>query len=724
MDIINLSIFIVILINLGLVIFLFYSKQLSKSNNYFRYLGVGIILWCISMVGYRTSNENSVITWAKLLYVSASFIPSTFFIFSLVFPNYSINRFKIFSIIVINILLIFIIVFGNNIINDVYLFDNKENQIEFGKYYFLYILYTLSFFALAFRTLMFKYFKLQGVEQLQLKYIIIGSVFSANVAMIANLILPTLNIFKFNWLGQISTMIWLIFVSYAIVRYRLFDIKYLYSKVIFYTIAIIPPYLVFFSLAYIYETNFGTSLNTAAYIVGIPIAFFFAVFNKWLNNKLEAYLFERILYKGLNPYKVYNDFTKKSHHIYDLENLYIKISEIFDKYLGIKYFRIITKNEIYNDKFLEDLMVYWKNSEFEQFILQEIDYIYRNKNLEFYKVVNKYMVDNNIAIIAPLNIKNELLGIVIINNRENNQYFDIYDLEVIENFLSTMSLVVQRITLYNQIEAQNANLSQDIDKATKKIQKQVIDLEEALRKEKDMMDILGHELRTPLSTSRNAILLIDTLVNNSQDGSIKIDMIRKYVDIAKENIRREVRLLETVLSSTRIENGKMQIIYAEVEANDVVGDSITSFQEKAEQKGLKLKMKVPKHKVYVKVGREQIQEVIDNLVSNAVKYTEKGEIEVNLEENEDKVIFAVKDTGIGVPKEEIKNLGKKFHRVDMYVDSSEERNGEVKIVRPGGTGIGLYVSFELVKMMGGKVEIESEVAKGSTFKVIFPKFSK
>jgi signal transduction histidine kinase len=320
--------------------------------------------------------------------------------------------------------------------------------------------------------------------------------------------------------------------------------------------------------------------------------------------------------------------------------------------------------------------------------------------------ITKYatkITKTKISMCFPIIHGEKVLGALYLANDKKFNSFEIMFLKLVANLIG-IALINARTFVHKELA--------------------IKDLEEALRKEKDMMDILGHELRTPLSTSRNAILLIDTLVNNSQDGSIKIDMIRKYVDIAKENIRREVRLLETVLSSTRIENGKMQIIYAEVEANDVVGDSITSFQEKAEQKGLKLKMKVPKHKVYVKVGREQIQEVIDNLVSNAVKYTEKGEIEVSLEENEDKVIFAVKDTGIGVPKEEIKNLGKKFHRVDMYVDSSEERNGEVKIVRPGGTGIGLYVSFELVKMMGGKVEIESEVAKGSTFKVIFPKFSK
>lgn len=85
------------------------------------------------------------------------------------------------------------------------------------------------------------------------------------------------------------------------------------------------------------------------------------------------------------------------------------------------------------------------------------------------------------------------------------------------------------------------------------------------------------------------------------------------------------------------------------------------------------------------------------------------------------VKFSVIDTGEGIPKEDIPNLGKKFFRSRMYLDSSSDNN--MKVVRPGGTGIGLYVVFNLVKMMSGRVEIQSEVNKGSTFSVYLPKLS-
>jgi signal transduction histidine kinase len=112
-------------------------------------------------------------------------------------------------------------------------------------------------------------------------------------------------------------------------------------------------------------------------------------------------------------------------------------------------------------------------------------------------------------------------------------------------------------------------------------------------------------------------------------------------------------------------------------------------------------------------------EIIDNLVGNAVKYTKQGSVTIQTEYDDENVKVSVIDTGDGISQEEIVKLGQKFHRVDNYTGNG----GDVEIVRPGGTGLGLFVVFGLVKLMHGKIWVESEVGKGSKFIFTLPRYN-
>lgn len=119
-----------------------------------------------------------------------------------------------------------------------------------------------------------------------------------------------------------------------------------------------------------------------------------------------------------------------------------------------------------------------------------------------------------------------------------------------------------------------------------------------------------------------------------------------------------------------------------------------------------------------------MQEVLDNFVSNALKYTMKGNVEISWEEITDskglpQIKVNVKDSGIGIPEEDIAKLGRKFFRARQYIS---ENQGDVDI-KVSGTGLGLYVSFELVKIMGGEIKVTSKLGEGSTFSFTLPKYT-
>jgi len=247
---------------------------------------------------------------------------------------------------------------------------------------------------------------------------------------------------------------------------------------------------------------------------------------------------------------------------------------------------------------------------------------------------------------------------------------------------------------------------------------QTTQLQQTLDKERDMLDILGHELRTPMSIARNAISL---LKSNIKKDTLTDEKLNKYVDMAYENIRRETKLLETMLSTAKLDKGDIGLNLEKVDLNDVVNDSLEGLTKKANDKGLQLSFN-PKEQIYIYVDRTRIQEVVDNLIDNAIKYTKKGSVNIEIYKKDDKnAIIKIVDTGIGIPQKDLPNLGQKFFRVNNYLDSSQKDN-TLNVIRPGGTGLGLYVTTNLIKAMNGTFDVHSEVEKGSTFTLIFPLF--
>ena len=248
-------------------------------------------------------------------------------------------------------------------------------------------------------------------------------------------------------------------------------------------------------------------------------------------------------------------------------------------------------------------------------------------------------------------------------------------------------------------------------------QKSVEDLEETLRKERDMIDIIGHELRTPLTSAKTGLEVVKMNIAKEELENKTLD---KYMKNVEESLNREVALLETMLSTTKLDKGELGLSYQKVNLKEIVGTSYANFDKKAKDKGLELILTPPTRAVHAYCDALRAQEVVDNLIDNSIKYTNKGSITVEIESIDKNVTIKVSDTGVGIAKEDLKNIGNKFFRAKTYLGDGD-KNGN-NLVRPGGTGLGLYVSFNLIESMDGKISIKSVEGEGSTFKVTLPAY--
>jgi len=193
--------------------------------------------------------------------------------------------------------------------------------------------------------------------------------------------------------------------------------------------------------------------------------------------------------------------------------------------------------------------------------------------------------------------------------------------------------------------------------------------------------------------------------------------------MALESTRREITLIETLLSATKIDASRLQLHLEKVDLNDVVRDGIEGQRNLLEQRHIQVNYTSPDEtNFFVFSDRTRTQEIMDNLLSNAIKYTLEGQIDITGWSDESNCWIAVKDTGIGIDREDLLNLGKKFFRAKQYIPKEDEEEDGTKVVRPGGTGLGLYVTFELIRIMSGELYVQSYVGEGSTFVFSLPKY--
>ncbi|HEV2354464.1 MAG TPA: ATP-binding protein, partial [Puia sp.] len=213
---------------------------------------------------------------------------------------------------------------------------------------------------------------------------------------------------------------------------------------------------------------------------------------------------------------------------------------------------------------------------------------------------------------------------------------------------------------------------------------------------------ISHEFRTPLT------LLLGPIEDALRDPE-DVTQNRLRMDVAYRNALRMQKLVNTLLEFSRIEAGRLEGRFSRVDVCILTADLASSFRSAIEKAGMTLNLELEPVTAEVYVDPTMFEKIILNLVSNAFKYTSEGEIDVAVRERNGEVRISVRDTGIGIPEDQLDRIFDRFHRVENAAVRTQE-----------GTGIGLSLVRELVKLHHGRIEVESHLGQGSTFTVVLP----
>ena len=215
---------------------------------------------------------------------------------------------------------------------------------------------------------------------------------------------------------------------------------------------------------------------------------------------------------------------------------------------------------------------------------------------------------------------------------------------------------------------------------------------------------ISHEFRTPLTLMLGPV---ETLLAQRDGSTSAID--RLALETVHRNAIRLQKLVNALLDFSRIEAGRMSTHFQVTNLAEYTAELSSAFESAMEKAHLRFTVDCPPLSMPVEVDRDMWEKIVLNLLSNALKYTLKGSVAVSLRENAGQLELTVRDTGIGIPQAELPRLFERFHRVA----GAQGRTYE-------GTGIGLALVHELVRLHGGSVKVASELGRGSTFTVTLP----
>jgi len=673
--------------------------------------------------GKPVSIQDISFLMSKISFSSALLSVYLLYLFVRNYPEESTNRIN--AILVSILVLVVLILSWTPLVNKGIDIINGNPNVQYGPLYPFYALVLFSLVVILNLKLIAKFVRSEGQIKAQILFLTIGYLIASIFALLLNLIIPLFTGSSyFSRYGPLSAAFFVITTAYAIVRYRFLDIRILIGRAVYFIILGTILFFVYYFTDLLNSLIWETSGLAKSAAIAIPVSIFFVIFYDQFKSFIQNNVENRLINPDFDPKTVIANFNNVVSSSLSYRRIIVETISVIRRTIrpDREYIFIFSdelrKYEASDREFnfdIQSLKKIWEHSNNASIVFDDLN-VEIPESLEplsnDINVILNEMKRTGIKVIVPIYSPNLVLGMMLIGHRDSDAPYNAVQVEYLESISKLAGLALTRALLFEEVEEFNKTLRKRIRQATKEINDKNKELAEALRKEKDMMDILAHELKTPLTVVKNGIDLMDLKL---QKLNINDPGVERAMTLMKANITKEISLLESILASSKLDNSELKLNMEKVSANDIVLNTYESFKVEADRKKLKLSLTPLDDKMHILADPIRVQQVLDNFVSNAIKYTRKGSVEIGAFDRGQFIEFFVKDTGEGIPKESLDNLGKKFYRV-------EKSGSDGKKNRPPGTGIGLYVAFRLIRSISGKYDIESQVGKGSTFKFSLSKF--
>lgn len=586
-------------------------------------------------------------------------------------------------------------------------------NIQVGILYYPYLVYILGSVVFAIRNFNQQHKISNVLEKKQLRLVVTGFVLLALSGTVFQLVLPAVvNNWSSSKYGPIFITLFIAYLSIAIIRHKLFDIRSFVFRAAVYLLSIGLVGVIYTGLIFVVGSTLIDikSINTNQRIffalLTLLIAFTYSPIVKFF-NKITSKLFFRDAYDSQRVLDQVSNIIVGNVDPHKIQKG--ALSALADALKPAYMIFLFTDNT--SGKLHTGDLVGQKWSIHNPNSLQEVLKKIRKKIVvhdeleEQNSMLGEVLRIEDISVVAPLVTKEEKIGYLILGAKKSGNIYNSQDIGLLNIATNELAVALQNAQRFEEIQAFNITLQEKVTEAThelKSTNKKLVALDEA---KDEFISMASHQLRTPLTSIKGYLSMIIEgdlgKVTTAQEKALKE---------AFGSSQRMVYLIADFLNVSRIKTGKFLIEPKEVDLPEIVREEITQLREMAGARDLTLEYEQPEVFPRVMLDDNKIRQVMMNMVDNAIYYTPTGgKITIQLYSTGSEIIFKVVDTGIGVPKHEQHKLFTKFYRA-----------GNARKARPDGTGLGLFMAQKIVAEQGGAIIFESQEGKGSTFGWRFP----
>ena len=586
-----------------------------------------------------------------------------------------------------------------------------------------YVLYNIIYFSCGFYLIIKNYSHAKGVYRSQILFILLSGAFTAFAGIIANVLLPLFNRTQFIWVGPLSTIVMVAGIAYAIIAHGLFDIRVIIRRTIIFSGLLLAAFA-FYATSILFigailgaREILSSRLLAVNVIAAVLISLSFDPLRRFLQDRTDQFLFK----KEYEQQGVLKDLADSLNDVVALDEALERVMQAVVKVLhlrhavtfvfqpgenglvAIKRIKQVgygSSSKLFLDQ--HDFTIQYFSSNFDILrvdnladqLEDEKQHMGRSKPFADSKEASAYIRQHaikqsvlkklralEVSAVVPLQINSQPIGLLLLSEKLSQEDFTREDLNLLELIGGQAISSIQKAKLY-----------------------------EGDQMKSEFVSIASHELLTPISAIEGYL----SMILEENIGQVD-DQAREYLGKVYSSAKRLSLLVKDLLSVSRIEAGKLKIEPQSLDIMKVVHETVDQLKFVAEEKGLTISATEPtKPLPPVWADTDRTTQILVNLVSNAIKYSNKGAIVIDatlVSHPSPHVKVTISDTGIGMTKEQQGHLFEKFYRVD-----SPETTGII------GTGLGLYITNSILERMGGTISVKSQPGVGTSFSFTLPLF--
>ncbi|PKM91405.1 hypothetical protein CVU82_02295 [Candidatus Falkowbacteria bacterium HGW-Falkowbacteria-1] len=691
----------------GLLLVSFILNSLLGFYTFFerpkKFLNVAFLFFSLSVAGWSFFTFCSFHFFQKIIYAELAFSSASFIICFLLIFLFGLGSgagyrkyYSLFFLIPTVILNFF--VFSEKIISSV-VFKNGIMISVAGEYYSFFISYILTYLFFVIFVIFVKYIKNKGSERLKIKYVLLGIFAFIIPGTITNLILPAFfDIRSLNLVGPSFSVFMLAFISYAIVRYRLMDIYFVFRLGTIFTFLLFSITFIYVLFSYLLFSLFEIGHPVDLILSSLVITISFSPLKRFIEFITDKIFFKR-------HYKFDDVLGKIRRQIHssglDLDKNLSAVNNIVSSVLKVE--RGIIAILIPKDHFISRQIIGGDQGEVEikynnpmisylndcrDGVLDRDDLERRDcKNgdgvdIKTKKSILKEMDKMKISLVVPINLKGKIIGAYLLGPKKSNNVFNSRDLKLLKHIVWELSYVIENARSFEELKR----------------------LDEA---KSNFISVVSHQLRTPVTISRyNLELALDNSIDKKEKHSA--------IEDAYQGVLFFGRQLDQLLSVLEIEDKKMSVVKNEVDMNLLLNEFVKRNNGLLSSKKIKPQFKFDLIKAKIKCDVGKINKVLDIILLNSYNYTNVGgkivmSSELKQFNKKKNFIFSISDSGVGIKEEEKPEIFKKFFR-----------GSEANIMSTSGFGLGLFIAKKIIKAHGGHIWFENNKKKGTTFSFSLP----